>query len=126
MSFSKWVKRAKIRPLVGSKRHIGGKSGAPGGIRTPDPRFRRPMLYPLSYRRRQATSKARGTYRWYLNPLCTVKQGLIGRTKQPGHRTDMWKAVFSEVFRRALDLARCHLYVVGQSQESLPGLTSHR
>jgi len=67
-----------------------------------------------------------GTNRWYLKPLRAVKQGLIGRTKQPGHRTDMWKAVFSEVFRRALDLARCHLYVIGQSQESLPGLTSHR
>ncbi len=26
-------------------------SGAPGRIRTRDPRFRRPMLYPLSYRR---------------------------------------------------------------------------
>ena len=25
--------------------------GTPGGIRTPDPRFRRPMLYPLSYGR---------------------------------------------------------------------------
>ena len=25
--------------------------GALGGIRTPDPRFRRPMLYPLSYER---------------------------------------------------------------------------
>ena len=24
---------------------------AAGGIRTPDPRFRRPMLYPLSYSR---------------------------------------------------------------------------
>ena len=28
-----------------------GKLGAPGGIRTPDPLFRRQMLYPLSYRR---------------------------------------------------------------------------
>ena len=26
-------------------------NGTPGGIRTPDPRFRRPMLYPLSYGR---------------------------------------------------------------------------
>ena len=26
-------------------------AGAPGGIRTPDPQFRRLMLYPLSYRR---------------------------------------------------------------------------
>ena len=26
-------------------------SGAPEGIRTPNPRLRRPMLYPLSYRR---------------------------------------------------------------------------
>jgi hypothetical protein len=31
---------------------LGSKSiGAAGGIRTPDPRFRRPMLYPLSYSR---------------------------------------------------------------------------
>ena len=28
-------------------------AGAPGGIRTHDPRFRRPMLYPLSYGRTQ-------------------------------------------------------------------------
>ncbi len=28
-----------------------GMRGAPRGIRTHDPRFRRPMLYPLSYRR---------------------------------------------------------------------------
>ena len=27
------------------------KDGALGGIRTPDPRFRRPMLCPLSYER---------------------------------------------------------------------------
>ena len=33
-------------PLMG----IAG-TGAPGGIRTHDPRFRRPMLYPLSYGR---------------------------------------------------------------------------
>ena len=29
----------------------GGSNGALGGIRTPDPWFRRPMLYPLSYER---------------------------------------------------------------------------
>ena len=29
----------------------GGNFGAPGEIRTPNPRFRRPMLYPLSYGR---------------------------------------------------------------------------
>jgi hypothetical protein len=27
------------------------EDGAPGGIQTPDPRFRRPMLYSLSYGR---------------------------------------------------------------------------
>ena len=31
----------------------GVESGRSGGIRTPDPRFRRPMLYPLSYGRVQ-------------------------------------------------------------------------
>ena len=31
---------------------LSGPPGAPGGIRTPDPRFRRPMLFPLSYRRK--------------------------------------------------------------------------
>ena len=39
-----------------SRRANGGpepvKCGAPGGIRTPDPWFRRPVLYPLSYERR--------------------------------------------------------------------------
>ena len=30
----------------------GAKSGAPGGIRTPDTWFRRPVLYPLSYERK--------------------------------------------------------------------------
>ena len=30
----------------------GDADSAPRGIRTHDPRFRRPMLYPLSYRRR--------------------------------------------------------------------------
>src|SRR5689334_2957385 len=29
----------------------GVECGTPGGIRTPDPWFRRPMLYPLSYGR---------------------------------------------------------------------------
>ena len=29
----------------------GAKSGALGGIRTPDTWFRRPVLYPLSYER---------------------------------------------------------------------------
>ena len=35
---------------------VGGEYGALGGIRTPDPRFRRPMLYPLSYERTRAFS----------------------------------------------------------------------
>ena len=30
---------------------MGWRLGAPGRIRTRDPRFRRPMLYPLSYGR---------------------------------------------------------------------------
>ena len=35
------------------------RSGTPGGIRTPDPRFRRPMLYPLSYGRATTRLHAR-------------------------------------------------------------------
>ncbi len=31
--------------------YLASKTGAPRGIRTHDPRFRRPMLCPLSYRR---------------------------------------------------------------------------
>ena len=48
------IKKPPIRlPVSGS--FLASKSGAPRGIRTHDPRFRRPMLYPLSYRR---TSRA--------------------------------------------------------------------
>ena len=35
------------------------KAGAPGGIRTHDPRFRRPMLYPLSYGRGDSDRQTR-------------------------------------------------------------------
>src|SRR5579871_4506903 len=35
-------------------------SGPLGGIRTPDPRFRRPMLYPLSYERLKAMNCTAG------------------------------------------------------------------
>ena len=38
------------RPVLSTVR-----SGTPGGIRTPDTRFRRPVLYPLSYRRLSET-----------------------------------------------------------------------
>ena len=34
----------------------GAKSGALGGIRTPDTWFRRPVLYPLSYERERGNS----------------------------------------------------------------------
>ena len=44
---SRTVRIRRISPL----RNL--PAGAPGGIRTPDPRFRRPMLYPLSYERAQ-------------------------------------------------------------------------
>lgn len=42
--------------LLGPARELNrliqkGNIGAPGGIQTPDPRFRRPMLYSLSYGR---------------------------------------------------------------------------
>jgi hypothetical protein len=36
---------------VGIKEVSDKKFGAPGGIRTPDPRSRNPLLYPLSYGR---------------------------------------------------------------------------
>ena len=35
-----------------------GRNGALGGIRTHDPWFRRPLLYPLSYRRLQMATAA--------------------------------------------------------------------
>jgi hypothetical protein len=38
--------------LTGTAVISGGTNGAPRGIRTHDPRFRRPMLCPLSYRRK--------------------------------------------------------------------------
>ena len=39
------------------------KSGAPGGIRTLDHRFRRPTLYPLSYRRTKRNKIEWGEWR---------------------------------------------------------------
>ncbi len=49
------VKGAGRLVVVETKRDClvpnGTRIGALGGIRTPDPRFRRPMLYPLSYER---------------------------------------------------------------------------
>lgn len=42
----------------GSKQLILQNIGAPGGIQTPDPRFRRPMLYSLSYGRKRGRSVA--------------------------------------------------------------------
>ena len=35
---------------------VPGKFGAPGGIRTPDPRLRRPMLYPTELQARQVVT----------------------------------------------------------------------
>ena len=42
-------KRRRIVTDVLGKHPVG--NGAPGGIRTPDPRSRNPLLYPLSYGR---------------------------------------------------------------------------
>ena len=57
--------------------------GAPGGIRTHDPRFRRPMLYPLSYGRGMEEAKlacklivARG--RMALILLCLAALAVVG------------------------------------------------
>lgn len=45
------VKIGNNTPKEGEEATFSFGFGTPGGIRTPDPRFRRPMLYPLSYRR---------------------------------------------------------------------------
>ena len=39
-----------LRATWGARRPAGRKAGAPGGNRTPSPRLRRPMLYPLELR----------------------------------------------------------------------------
>src|SRR3984885_2405063 len=67
-----WVRpRGKSAPNGGS--NIFFEIGAPGGIRTHDPRLRRPILYPAELRaqrwggdttrRRQAPSSGRGIWR---------------------------------------------------------------
>ena len=35
---------------IPESRFLASKSGTPGATRTPDTRFRKPLLYPLSYR----------------------------------------------------------------------------
>jgi hypothetical protein len=45
-----WVS-AVVRVRIKWRAGKVGEIGAPGGIRTPDPRSRNPLLYPLSYGR---------------------------------------------------------------------------
>src|SRR6201999_514635 len=47
----------KVRAIARPRRREKGKDGAPGGIRTPDQRLRKPLLYPAELR-------APGVLRW--------------------------------------------------------------
>ena len=58
------------------------EAGAPGGIRTHDPRFRRPMLYPLSYGR----VCIGGPYPWTRPPLskAAIRRYVLKAAKTAG------------------------------------------
>ena len=51
LMFGRLGRRVPARQLAYPLNTSLDVAGAPGGIRTPDPQFRRLMLYPLSYRR---------------------------------------------------------------------------
>jgi hypothetical protein len=52
---NKILQYTSLSPFGFKRRHIF--SGTPGGNRTPDTRFRKPLLYPLSYGRRKMAER---------------------------------------------------------------------
>ena len=59
--------------IVVNRLIMGWKDGTPDRIRTCDPRFRRPMLYPLSYGRRSSTNIAT-----FNNPTYSIRLLISG------------------------------------------------
>src|SRR6476619_2973418 len=70
--------RGRARGPRGRRRLTCGSLGAPGRIRTCDTRFRKPMLYPLSYEGRRGLSTSRGRRGSLARRPARVRPGYAG------------------------------------------------